>query len=96
MFQCWFSHSKKRVLKKIAKDLELKDRIEKMQESQCYMTHRQWLNRLKTFKTKKNASFIAFNIESFYPSILPKLFHKAINFVKTIRDIPDKDIAIIM
>ena len=31
-----------------------------------------------------------------YPSIPPELFHKAINFVKTICDIPDKDISIIM
>ena len=51
---------------------------------------------LKNIRNKNNASFIVFDIESFYPSISPKLFHKAINFVKTIRDIPDKDISIIM
>ena len=50
----------------------------------------------KNILDKINASFIAFDFESFYPSISPKLFHKGINFVKTIRDIPDKDIAIIM
>ena len=50
----------------------------------------------KNIRNKNNASFIVFDIESFYPSISPKLFHKAINFVKTIRDIPDKDISIIM
>ena len=32
----------------------------------------------------------------FTPSIPPELFHKAMNFVKTICDIPDKDIFIIM
>ena len=34
--------------------------------------------------------------QSFYPSISPELFHKAINFVKTIHAIPDKDTSIIM
>ena len=47
-------------------------------------------------RNKNNVSFIVFDIESFYPSISPGLFHKAINFVKTSRDIPDKDISIIM
>ena len=132
--------------KKIAKDLELEVRIEKMQESQCYITvkdhkedfpHKiscrlinpskwdigklskiildeinsdvpssvqvnQWKNSqavvewLKNIRNKNNASFIVFNIENIYPSISPELFHKAINFVKTICDIPDKDISIIM
>ena len=50
---------------------------------------------LKNLK-QSNASFIVFNIASFYPSISHELFHKAINFVKTIRDVPDKDISIIM
>ena len=49
---------------------------------------------LKNLK-QSNASFIVFNIASFYPSISHELFHKAINFVKTIRDITDKDISII-
>ena len=131
--------------KKIAKDLELKDRIEKMQESQCYITvkdHKedfpykiscrlinpsksdigklskiifdkinsdilstvqlnQWKNSqavvelFKNIWNKNNALFIVFDIESFYPSISHELFHKAINFVKTIRDITDKDISTI-
>ena len=50
----------------------------------------------KNIRNKNNASFIVFDIENFCPSIPPKLFHKAINFVKSIRDIPDKDISIIM
>ena len=131
--------------KKIAKDLELEDRIEKMQESECYITvkdhkedfpHKicrlinpsksdigklskiildkinsdvlssvqvnQWKNSqavvewFKNIRNKNNASFIVFDIEGFYPSISPKLFHKAINFVRTIRDILDKHISIIM
>ena len=59
-------------------------------------THRQYSNGLKIFETKKNVSFIVFDIDSFYPLISPELFHKPINFVKTSRDIPDKDISIIM
>ena len=39
---------------------------------------------------------MVFDIESFYPSISLELIHKAINFVKTICDIPEKDISIIM
>ena len=45
------------------------------------------------FQTIKS---MLFDIESFYPSIRPELFHKAINFVKTIHDVPVKDISIIM
>ena len=37
------------------------------------------------------ASFIVLDIERFYPSVSLEFFHKAINFVKTIRDIPEKD-----
>ena len=116
---------------KIAKDLELEDRIEKMQKSECYVTvkhhkedfpHKicqlinpsksdigklskiildkinsdvlssvqvnQWKNSqavvewFKNIRNKNNASFIVFDIERFYPSISPELFHKAINFVR--------------
>ena len=47
-------------------------------------------------RNKNNASFIVFDIERFYPPISLELFHEAINFVKTICDIPEKDISIIM
>ena len=50
----------------------------------------------KNIQNKNNPSFINFDIESFYPSISLKLFHKAINFIKTIHDIPEKDISIIV
>ena len=50
----------------------------------------------KIIRNKNNASFIVSDIESFYPSISLELFHKAINFVKTIRDTPEKDTSIIM
>ena len=66
------------------------------------MQFNQWKNSqavvewFKNIRNKNNASFIVFDIESFYSSISPGLFHKAINFVKTSRDIPDKDISIIM
>ena len=51
---------------------------------------------LKNIPNKNNASFKIFDIKSFYSSISPELFHKATSFVKTICDIPDKDISIIM
>ena len=39
---------------------------------------------------------IQFHIESFYPSITRGLMNKAIGFAKTIVDIPDEDLLIIM
>ena len=53
----------------------------------------EWLNKIQS---KNNASLIVFDFESFYPSKLLELFHKAINFVKTIRDASEKDISIII
>ena len=50
----------------------------------------------KNIRNNNNASFIVLIIESFYPSISLELFRKAIVFVKTIRDIPEKDIFIII
>ena len=50
----------------------------------------------KNIRNKSNASFMVFDIESFYPSTSLELFHKAINFVKIIRGIPEKDVFIIM
>ena len=51
---------------------------------------------VKKIRNKNNASFIVFDIESFYPSISRKLFHEAVDFVKTSPHIPDKDISIII
>ena len=45
---------------------------------------------------KRNASFINFDVESFYPSISMKLFTESINFAKSIIDISDQDLSIIM
>ena len=50
----------------------------------------------KNIRNKNSASFIVFDMESFYPSISLGLIHKAINFIKTIREISEKDISIIM
>ena len=50
----------------------------------------------KNIRNKNKASFIIFYIESSYPSISLESFHKTISFVKTIREIPEKDISIIM
>ena len=39
---------------------------------------------------------IQFDIESFYPSITGGLMNKAIEFAKTIVDIPDENLSVIM
>ena len=132
--------------KKIASDLELEDRIDKMQESECYITikdHKedfpnklscrlinpsksdigkvskqildkinsnirasteinQWQNSKSVIdwfvniRNKNKTTFFQFDIESFYPSISPQLFNKALNFARIIVDISDSDYKIIM
>ena len=132
--------------KKIASDLELEDRIDKMQESECYITikdHKedfpnklscrlinpsksdigkvskqildkinsnirasteinQWQNSKSVIdwfvniQNKNKTTFFQFDIESFYPSISPQLFNKALNFARNIVDISDSDYKIIM
>ena len=52
-----------------------------------------WYNRIPT---KTQCSFIQFDIKSFYPSITGGLMNKAIEFAKTIVDIPDEDLSVIM
>ena len=46
--------------------------------------------------SKTQCSFIQFDIKSFYPSITRGLINKAIELGKTIVDIPDEDLSIIM
>ena len=46
--------------------------------------------------SKTQCSFIQFDIESFYPSITRGLINKAIEFAKTIVDIPDEDLSTII
>ena len=55
-------------------------------------THRQWLNGLKTFEAKAMHHSQFFDFKIFCTSISLVLFYKAVNFVKTIFDIPVKDI----
>ena len=50
----------------------------------------------KAIDDKQNSSFIQFDIESFYPSIKKELFDSAILFAKTITDISDEELNIIM
>ena len=45
---------------------------------------------------KIQCSFIQFAIERFYPSISLRFRNKAIEFAKTIVDIPDEDLSVIM
>ena len=78
------------ILKKINSDVLSFVQVNQWKNSQAVL---EWF---KNIRTKNNASFIVFDNESFYLSISLELFHKPIKFVKTIRDIPEKDISIIM
>ena len=66
------------------------------------VTMNQWKNRSEVLKwynkipNKTLCSFIQFGIEGFYPSIRRELMDKAIGFAKTIVDIPDEDLSVIM
>ena len=44
--------------------------------------------------SKTQCSFIQIDIESFCPSITRELMNKAIDFAKTIADIPDEDLPV--
>ena len=132
--------------KTIVQKLEIADRVEKMQESEAFVTikyHKdsfpnslsfrlinpsksdigkiskkildkinqtiikktnvnQWKNTpevIKWFKNianKKKSSFINFDVENFYPSISLQLFTDAINYAKSMIDIDNQELAIIM
>ena len=133
-------------LKKIAHKLEIDDRVEKMQETEAFLTikdHKegfphtlsfrlinpsksdigkisksllgtinenilkqfnvnQWKNIaqvitwFKNVKSKITSSFVNFDIENFYPSISIDLFTDAISYAKTITNINDDQLSIIM
>ena len=50
----------------------------------------------KNIRNKRNASFFEFDIQSFYPYISLKLREDAISFAKTVCNISEQDISIIM
>ena len=50
----------------------------------------------KSIENKGETSFTIFDNESFYPSISPELFNKSIDFAKSIQNISDNDLNIIM
>ena len=62
----------------------------------------QWKNNdsvndwFKNIQEKKSYTFIAFDIENFYPWISLELFNKALQFAKSLCKITDKEIIIIM
>ena len=53
----------------------------------------EWFNNISN---KRKTSFIIFDIESFYPSISLNLFEKTIQYAKSICNITEKDLSIIM
>ena len=50
----------------------------------------------KTISNKDQYRFIIFDIENFYPSISIELFNEALNFVKTLTDISETGVSIMM
>ena len=52
-----------------------------------------WCNKIPN---KTQCSFIQFDIANFYPFITRELMNQAIEFAKSIADIPDKDLSFIM
>ena len=50
----------------------------------------------KNIKSKKTSSFVDFDVENFYPSISIDLFTDAISYAKTITNINDDQLSIIM
>ena len=53
----------------------------------------EWYNKIPD---KTQCSSIQFYTENFYPSIKRELINKAIEFAKTITDITDEDLSVIM
>ena len=54
------------------------------------------INWFNSIKNKQNCTFIAFDVESFYPSISCNLFEKAILFAKQYAKITQEEMNIIM
>ena len=52
-----------------------------------------WYNKIPN---KTQCSFIQFDIETFYPSITRGLMNKVIELTKTIEDVPEEELSIIM
>ena len=50
----------------------------------------------KSIESKGETSFIIFGIEIFYPSISPEIFNKGIDFLKSMQNVSDNDLNIIM
>ena len=48
-----------------------------------------------SIKEKERSSFMVFHIESFYPSIIERLFTNAIQFAKHITEISNYDMSLI-
>ena len=76
------------------------DKINQQMRSETEVN--QWKNSceviewFKNIRNKSNASFFVFDIESFYPLVSLKLLDNAINFSKSISNISEQDMLIIM
>ena len=79
----------KNLLDKINKVLILKTNVNQWKNT---TTGTDWY---KNVANKKQHSFIQFDVENFYPSILLNLFNDAIQYISTMTEISDSDKAII-
>ena len=72
-----------------------KNIIQKSKVNQWHNTS-EVISWFKNIKNKNKTSFINFDVESFYPSISIELFNDAINYAKSMTNIDDDQLAIIM
>ena len=59
-------------------------------------TKSQVITSFKNIESKKTSSFVNFDVENFYPSISIDLFTDAISYAKTITNIDDDQLSMIM
>ena len=83
---------------KISKSLldTMKENILKQTNVNQWKNTSQIISWFKNIKSKKTSSFVNFDVENFYPSISIDLFTDAISYAKTITNIDDDQLSIIM
>ena len=85
-------------IEKISKSLldTINENILKQTNVSQWKNMSQVITWFKNIKSKKTSSFVNFDVENFYPSISIDLFTDAISYAKTITNIDDDQLSIIM
>ena len=85
-------------IEKISKSLldTINENILKQTNVSQWKNTSQVITWFKNIKSKKTSSFVNFDVENFYPSISIDLFTDAISYAKTITNIDDDQLSIIM